>query len=140
MKRDLSGLPLRQQTGAVDTNALASEANTRANADTTLAASIDTERTNRLAEVDGERTRIDSVQADAVVLNNKIGAVSGLAELDGAGKLPMNRLPLSTVVYCGTWNAATNTPTITSGTSPMDAGCYRIVNVAGATSIDGESH
>ncbi len=39
------------------------------------------------------------------------------------------------VAYQGTWNANTNTPTITSGVGT--AGYYYVVNVAGSTNIDG---
>jgi hypothetical protein len=39
------------------------------------------------------------------------------------------------VVYEGTWNAATNTPTLTS--SVGTAGEYYVVNVAGNTDLDG---
>ena len=99
MKRDLSGQPLRSRVDSGLTDALASEANARADTDAGLSTSIDTENTNRLAEVDGERTRIDSVQADAVALVNTIGTANGLAELDGADKLKMNQLPISTVFY-----------------------------------------
>ena len=111
---------------------IVTEASTRADADTVLAASIVAETSGRLAEVAGERTRLDT-------LVTSIGAADGVAELDGAGKLPMSRLPLSTVVYCGTWDTATNTPTVTSRASPMDTECYRIVSVAGTTAVDGES-
>jgi len=38
-------------------------------------------------------------------------------------------------IYKGTWNAATNTPTITSGVG--NTGWYYIVSVAGSTNIDG---
>jgi hypothetical protein len=39
------------------------------------------------------------------------------------------------VVYEGTWDAATNTPTLTS--SVGTAGEYYVVNVAGSTNLDG---
>jgi hypothetical protein len=42
--------------------------------------------------------------------------------------------------YIGTWNASTNTPTLTSGTAPTGgAGGYYIVSVAGTTTLDGNS-
>lgn len=40
-------------------------------------------------------------------------------------------------VYKGTWNASTNTPTLTSGVGT--AGWYYVVNVAGSTTLDGIS-
>lgn len=39
------------------------------------------------------------------------------------------------VIYQGTWNASTNSPTITSGVGTK--GYYYVVNVAGTTNIDG---
>jgi hypothetical protein len=41
------------------------------------------------------------------------------------------------VNYVGTWNANTNSPTITSGSG--DKGDYYVVSVAGVTNIDGQS-
>jgi hypothetical protein len=41
------------------------------------------------------------------------------------------------VNYVGTWNANTNSPTITSGSG--DKGDYYVVSVAGSTSIDGQT-
>lgn len=39
--------------------------------------------------------------------------------------------------YQGTWNASTNTPTLTSGTGTK--GAYYVVSVAGSTNLDGET-
>ena len=39
--------------------------------------------------------------------------------------------------YQGTWNASTNTPTLTSGTGTK--GAYYVVSVAGTTNLDGET-
>ena len=44
---------------------------------------------------------------------------------------------LGAVSYQGTWNASTNTPTITSGSGTK--GYYYVVSVAGTTSIDSEA-
>jgi hypothetical protein len=43
------------------------------------------------------------------------GAVNGLAQLDGAGKVPASQLTISAMEYKGTWDAATNTPTLADG-------------------------
>ena len=120
----------RADADSVLAASIVTEANARSDTDSVLSASIVTETSGRLAEVAGERTRVDDIIA-------MIGAADGVAELDGAGKLPISRLPISTVIYCGTWNAATNTPTITSGQSSIDAGCYRIVSSPGTTVVDG---
>jgi hypothetical protein len=70
--------------------------------------------------------------------SNLVGAASGLATLDGTGKLTTAQIPASLVgalVYQGTWNASTNTPTLTSGVGTK--GWYYKVSVAGTTSLDG---
>ncbi|MDR3736091.1 MAG: hypothetical protein P4L10_11210 [Acidobacteriaceae bacterium] len=62
-----------------------------------------------------------------------------------SGVLPIANLPASVIGsnhYIGTWNAATNTPTITSATAPGGAapiGSYYVVSVAGTPTIDGVS-
>lgn len=65
------------------------------------------------------------------------GAASGVATLDGSGKLTAAQIPASlvgAVVYQGTWNANTNSPALASGTGTK--GFYYRVSVAGTTSID----
>lgn len=50
---------------------------------------------------------------------------NGYAGLDGSGKIALSTLPASVMEYQGTWNAATNTPTLADGTgSPGDV--YRV--------------
>lgn len=66
------------------------------------------------------------------------GAANGLAELDGSGKVPVAQLPDSVfggLDYQGTWNASTNTPTLTA--TPLAAGAFYKVSVAGTTSLGG---
>jgi len=66
------------------------------------------------------------------------GSANGLATLDGGGKVPLAQIPLDgSVIYQGTWNAATNTPTLVSSTGT--AGHYYVVSVSGSTVIDGVS-
>ena len=66
------------------------------------------------------------------------GAANGYASLDSTGKVPTSQLP-STIAgamsYQTTWNAATNTPALASGTGTK--GFYYLVSVAGTTSLDG---
>ena len=67
-----------------------------------------------------------------------VGAAGGVAELDGAGKLPVSRLPASVVGglnYQGTWNATTNSPALVSGAGTK--GHFYKVSVAGSVTIDG---
>jgi hypothetical protein len=71
---------------------------------------------------------------------NVIGAANGLATLDSSGHVPMAQMPPAVVGglnYQGTWNASTNTPTLTSGTGTK--GWMYKVSVAGTTNIDGNS-
>jgi hypothetical protein len=67
------------------------------------------------------------------------GQPSGYASLDSTAKVPLIQLPESILganVYQGTWNAATNTPTIPAA-ALANKGYYYVVNVAGTTNIDG---
>ena len=63
------------------------------------------------------------------------GVATGLATLDANGKIPNSQLQLDSVVYTGTWNALTNSPTLTS--SVGSKGHYYVVSSAGTTLIDG---
>ncbi len=45
-----------------------------------------------------------------------INANNGVAGLDAGGKVPFSLLPAALMIYKGTWNAATNTPTLSDGT------------------------
>jgi hypothetical protein len=74
--------------------------------------------------------------ADARITLQK-GNVNGLASLDGSGKVPLNQLSLNSVEYKGTWDADTNTPTLSSGSGSQ--GNYYVVTVTGATNLDGIS-
>ncbi len=61
-----------------------------------------------------------------------IGVANGVAELDSGGKVPVAQLPdsvVGAVEYQGTWDADTNTPTLT--TTPPEKGWYYKVSVAG---------
>ena len=72
----------------------------------------------------------------AAVLN--AGVANGVATLDAGGTVPLSQIPASIqggVNYQGSWNAATNTPTIVSGVGSK--GYYYVVSVAGSTNIDG---
>ncbi len=65
------------------------------------------------------------------------GTANGVAELDASGKLPVNRLPdaaLGGLAYQGEWNAATNTPALTT---PATRGYYWVVTTAGSTNLGG---
>jgi hypothetical protein len=66
------------------------------------------------------------------------GAANGVATLDSGGTVPLSQIPASIqggVSYQGTWNATTNTPTLTSSVGTK--GYYYVVSVAGSTNLNG---
>jgi len=64
------------------------------------------------------------------------GVANGVATLDAGGKVPTSQIPLQgDLNYQGTWNASTNTPTLTSSTGTQ--GYYYVVDVAGSTNLNG---
>lgn len=64
------------------------------------------------------------------------GVANGVATLDSGGKVPVSQIPaLGDLNYQGTWNASTNTPTLTSSVGTK--GYYYVVNVAGSTNLNG---
>ena len=66
------------------------------------------------------------------------GVANGVATLDSGGKVPTSELPaaiLGALNYQGTWNASTNTPTLTSSVGTK--GYYYVVSVAGNTDLNG---
>jgi hypothetical protein len=70
------------------------------------------------------------------------GVVGGYPSLDGGGKIPLAQIPDSVIgasQYKGTWNASTNSPSITTGSAPGKTGWYYAVAVAGTTTVDGIS-
>ena len=69
------------------------------------------------------------------------GTTNGYPSLDASGKIPITQIPdsiLGASQYKGTWNAATNTPTIPAA-APGNTGWYFSVSVAGTTNINGIS-
>ena len=64
------------------------------------------------------------------------GVANGVATLDAGGKVPVTQIPqMGDLNYQGTWNASTNTPTLTS--SAGTKGFYYVVSVAGNTNLNG---
>jgi len=60
----------------------------------------------------------------------------GVATLDAGGKVPTSQIPLQgDLNYQGTWNASTNSPTLTSSVGTK--GYYYVVDVAGSTNLNG---
>jgi hypothetical protein len=66
------------------------------------------------------------------------GVANGVATLDSGGTVPLSQIPSSLkggLIYQGTWNASTNTPTLTSSVGTK--GYYYVVSVAGTTNLNG---
>lgn len=64
------------------------------------------------------------------------GAANGVATLDSGGQIPLSQIPpLGDLNYQGTWNASTNSPTLTSSVGTK--GYYYVVSVAGTTNLNG---
>lgn len=61
-----------------------------------------------------------------------INASNGIPQLDVNGKILVSQLPNSVMEYKGTWNANTNTPTLTNG-GAFNQGDVYLCNVAGTT-------
>ena len=62
-----------------------------------------------------------------------INGSNGIPQLDVNGKILVSQLPNSVMEYLGTWNAATNTPTLVNGTG--NAGDVYLCNVAGTVNF-----
>lgn len=92
----------------------------------TSASTASTSATNADASRAAAQTILDNFSA-------KVGAANGYAPLDGTGKVPASMLPSSVMEYQGTWNAATNTPTISDATA--DKGDFYTVVVAGTRDL-----
>jgi len=72
--------------------------------------------------------------------DSEVGANNGVAPLDANGRVPNANLPGSItggLNYLGTWDASTNTPTLSNGSGA--SGDYYKVDTAGSTSLDGVS-
>lgn len=86
------------------------------------------------AELDNKEGALGFTPVDA----STMGAVSGVATLDGSGKLTSSQIPPSlvgSVVYQGSWDANANSPALSNGSGSQ--GQYYVVGTAGTTSLDG---
>lgn len=98
--------------------------------------------------IDGLSDRIDSNDADILTINGDIGDINaaletkfdkasvgvagGAASLNAEGKVPLSELSdavLGQVIYQGTWDAATNTPTLPM--VPENKGDYYVASSTG---------
>jgi hypothetical protein len=68
---------------------------------------------------------------------SSVGAASGVASLDGSGKVPVGQLPSVVMEYEGAWNPNTNTPALSDGTGTNGNVYY--VTAARATAVSGNT-
>jgi microcystin-dependent protein len=99
---------------------------TQAELEAGLAEKAPLEHDHAIVDVTGLQAALDGKQG-----TSEKGQANGYASLDGAGKVPWAQLPSAIMSYEGVWNASTNTPALSDGTSNYDAGAVFKVTVAG---------
>ena len=124
-------------TGYVKGNGTANmtAASTIPNTDVTGLGTMSTQNANNVAITGGSLT--GTTVAGYIPTTEKAAAL-GVATLDAGGTVPLSQIPASIqggVSYQGTWNASTNTPTLSNGVGTK--GYYYVVSVAGNTNLDG---
>ena len=105
------------------------------NTDVTGLGTMSTQNSNNINVTGGTMSGVTI--SDYVATATK-GVANGVASLDGSGTVPISQLPaavLGALSYQGTWNASTNTPTLTSSVGTK--GYYYVVSVAGSTNLNG---
>lgn len=136
---DLSGTNATGTLAAGRFPALTGDVTTTAGSLATTIAKIAALSANGFVKTSGGTGAL-SVDTNTYVNTTQLGATSGVATLDGSGTLTASQIPTSIrnpVVYKGTWNASTNTPTLVSSTGTQ--GYLYKVGTAGTTTIDGIS-
>jgi hypothetical protein len=103
------------------------------NTDVTGLGTMSTQNANNVAITGGT---ISGVTVSGYIPTSEKAQPLGVATLDAGGKVPTSQIPMQgDLNYQGTWNASTNTPTLTSSTGTK--GYYYVVDVAGTTNLDG---
>ena len=77
----------------------------------------------------------DVVSSFIKTVKKNLGSANGIATLDEKGRIPYTQLPESAMEFMGTWDASTNTPTLTDGTGTN--GSFYVVSVAGTQTFGG---
>lgn len=108
-------------------------ATTIPNTDITGLGTMATQNANNVAITGGT---MSGVAITGYIPTTEKGAALGVATLDAGGQVPVSQLPpMGDLNYQGTWNATTNTPTLTSSVGTK--GYYYVVSVAGTTDLNG---
>ena len=103
--------------------------------DVTGLGTMSTQNSNNISVTGGSMSGVTI--SDYIPTSQKAAAL-GVATLDSASKVPINQIPDSVIgalSYQGTWDASTNTPTLTSSVGTK--GYYYVVSVAGSTNLNG---
>jgi hypothetical protein len=96
---------------------------------------MSTQNANAVAVTGGSMSGVTI--SDYIPTTQKAAAL-GVATLDSSTKVPISQIPdavIGALNYQGTWNASTNTPTLTSSVGTK--GYYYVVSVAGSTNLNG---
>ena len=108
-------------------------ATTIPNTDVTGLGTMSTQNSNNISVTGGS---ISGVTVSGYIPTSAEGVANGVATLDSGGQIPLSQIPpLGDLNYQGTWNATTNTPTLTSSVGTK--GYYYVVSVAGTTNLNG---
>jgi hypothetical protein len=103
--------------------------------DITGLGTMSTQNSNSISVTGGS---ISGTTVSGYIPTTEKAVALGVATLDAGGTVPLSQIPASIqggVSYQGTWNASTNTPTLTNGVGTK--GYYYVVSVAGNTNLDG---
>jgi hypothetical protein len=91
---------------------------------------------NQIVISSGAKVRsLEGVLTGTAGIVNALGinVANGIPQLDSNAKILVSQLPNSVMEYKGTWNAATNTPTLANGTG--NQGDVYLCNVAGTVNF-----
>lgn len=105
------------------------------NTDITGLGTISTQNANNVNITGGS---ISGATVSGYIPTSLEGVANGVATLDSSAKVPISQIPdavIGALNYQGTWNATTNTPTLTSSVGTK--GYYYVVSVAGTTNLNG---
>lgn len=74
-----------------------------------------------------------SINNNGVLTTADKGVANGVASLDATGRVPYGQLPESAMEYKGTWDASTNTPSLSDGIGTN--GDFYVVSAAGTVTF-----
>jgi hypothetical protein len=103
--------------------------------DVTGLGTMSTQNSNNISVTGGSMSGVTI--SDYIPTTQKAAAL-GVATLDSSTKVPISQIPdavIGALNYQGTWDASTNTPTLTSSVGTK--GYYYVVSVAGNTNLNG---